>query len=145
LTTVLFEFVYGLKQAIYIQLVVICGQQNYKLDTKHAIAGVIEEGTHEGEVRGSISSNRVVHKKFCDLRLRLRRTGGWWWGGGPRGLRNKNIFLLFLKSVLCFLGTIFTGGFITPTASENRFPLAVLLRRSPVKIDFHWWFSVTRL
>jgi hypothetical protein len=43
LTTVLFEFVYGLKQAIYIHLVVISGQQNYKLDTKHIIAGVIEE------------------------------------------------------------------------------------------------------
>jgi hypothetical protein len=27
--------------------------------------------------------------------------------------------LLFLKSVLCFLETICTGGFITPTASEN--------------------------
>jgi hypothetical protein len=33
LTTFLFEFVYGLKQAVYTQLVVICGQQNYKLDT----------------------------------------------------------------------------------------------------------------
>jgi hypothetical protein len=43
------------------------------------------------------------------------------------------------------LETIFTGGFITPTASENQFPLAVLLRRLPVKIDFHWRFSVTRL
>jgi hypothetical protein len=57
----------------------------------------------------------------------------------------KIFFLLFLKSVLCFLETIFTGGFIMPTASENRFPLAVLLRRPPVKIDFHWRFSVTRL
>jgi hypothetical protein len=46
--------------------------------------------------------------------------------GEPRGLPNKNIFLLFLKSVLCFPETIFTGGFITPTVSENRFPLAVL-------------------
>jgi hypothetical protein len=43
------------------------------------------------------------------------------------------------------LETIFTGGFITPTASENQFPLAVLLRRLPVKIDFHGRFSVTRL
>jgi hypothetical protein len=67
------------------------------------------------------------------------------WVGGPRGLPNKNIFLLFLKFVLCFLETIFTGGFITLTASENRFPLAVLLRQPPVKIDFHWRFSVTRL
>jgi hypothetical protein len=36
-------------------------------------------------------------------------------------------FLLFLKSVLCFLETICTGGFITSTASENRFSLAVFL------------------
>jgi hypothetical protein len=79
LTTVLFEFVYGLKQAIYTQLVVICEQQNYKLDTKHVIAVVIEEGTREGEVRGLIPSNRVVHKKFRDLRLRQRRTGGGGW------------------------------------------------------------------
>jgi hypothetical protein len=81
LTTFLFEFVYGLKQAIYTYLVVICGQQNYKLDTKHAIGGVVEEGTREGEVRGSISSNHVVHKKCRDLRLRRRRTCGM---GGPR-------------------------------------------------------------
>jgi hypothetical protein len=38
----------------------------------------------------------------------------------------KIFFLLFLKSVLCFLETIFTGGFITPTVGGNRFPLAVL-------------------
>jgi hypothetical protein len=53
--------------------------------------------------------------------------------GGPRGLPNKNIFLLFLKSILCFLEMIFTGGFITPTASENRFALAVL-SYPPVKM-----------
>jgi hypothetical protein len=53
------------------------------------------------------------------------------------------IFLLFLKSALCFLETICTGGFIMSTASENS--LAVLLRRTPVKIDFHWRSSVTRL
>jgi hypothetical protein len=41
LTTFLFEFVYGLKQAIYTQLVVICGQKNYKLDTKHDIDRVV--------------------------------------------------------------------------------------------------------
>jgi hypothetical protein len=35
LTTFLVESVYGLKQAIYTQLVVIYGQQNYNLDTKH--------------------------------------------------------------------------------------------------------------
>ena len=96
MTTFLFEFVYGLKQAIYTQLVVICGKQNYTLNTKHAISGVIEEGTSEAEVRGSIPSNCVVNEKFRDLRLR--------W-----------------------------SGFITPTASENRFPLAVL-NYPPVKM-----------
>jgi hypothetical protein len=32
------------QKTIYTQLVVICGQKNYKLDTKHAIGGVVEEG-----------------------------------------------------------------------------------------------------
>jgi hypothetical protein len=76
LTTVLFEFVYGLKQTIYTQLVVICGQQNYTLNIKHVIAGVIEEGTREAEVRDLIPSNCVVHEKFRDLRLRRGRVGG---------------------------------------------------------------------
>jgi hypothetical protein len=53
--------------------------------------------------------------------------------GGPRGLPNKKFFLLFLKSVLCFLEKIFTGGFITLTASENRFLLTVL-SYPPVKM-----------
>jgi hypothetical protein len=38
-----------------------------------------------------------------------------------------------LKSVLSFLEPIFTGGFITPTASENRFSLAVF-SYPPVKM-----------
>jgi hypothetical protein len=67
LTTVLFKFVYGLKQATYTQLVVICGQQNYTLNTNHVIAGVIEEGMREAEVRGLIPSNCVVHEKSRDL------------------------------------------------------------------------------
>jgi hypothetical protein len=125
-----FEFVYGLKQAIYTQLVVICGQQNYTVNIKHAIAGVIEEGTREAEVRDSIPSNCVVHEKFRDLQLRRRRTGGW---AGREVSLIKIFFLLFLKSVLCFLETIFTSGFITPTASENRFLLAVL-SYPPVKM-----------
>jgi hypothetical protein len=29
-------------------MVVICAQNNYKLDTKHAINGVVVKGTHEG-------------------------------------------------------------------------------------------------
>jgi hypothetical protein len=98
-------------------MVVICGENNYKLDTRHAIDGVIVEGMREGEVD----------------------VDGW---GGP----NKNkFFLLFLKYVLSFLETICTDGFITSTASENGFSLAVLLRRPPMKIDFHWRSSVTRL
>jgi hypothetical protein len=54
-------------------------------------------------------------------------TDGW---GGP----NKNkFFLLFLKFVLSFLETICTDGFITSTASENRFSLAVF-SYPPVKM-----------
>jgi hypothetical protein len=82
-------------------MVVICGENNYKLDTRHVIDGVVGEGTREGEVDGSNTNNRVAREKCRDLRL-------------------------FLKYVLCFLETICTGGFITPTASENRFSLAVL-------------------
>jgi hypothetical protein len=122
LTTFLFEFVYGLKQAIYIHLVVICGQQNYKLYAKHVIGGVVEEGTREGEVRGLISSNHV-HEKCRDL---TSTETGMWDKSAEAPPLIKIFFLLFLKSVLCFLETIFTGGFITPIASENRFSLAVL-------------------
>jgi hypothetical protein len=43
-------------------MVVICGQNNYKLDTKHVIDGVVVEGTRESEVEGSITNNRVAEK-----------------------------------------------------------------------------------
>ena len=55
-----------------------------------------------------------------------------------------NFFTIF-RICFMFSETICTGGFITSTASENRFSLAVLLRRPSVKIDFHWRFLVTRL
>jgi hypothetical protein len=83
LTNFLFEFVYDLKQAIYTQMVVICGQNNYKLDTKHAIDRVVVEGTREGEVDGSIINNRVAREKCRDLNkffmfLKIIFTYGWW-------------------------------------------------------------------
>jgi hypothetical protein len=49
-------------------MVVICGQNNYKLDTKHVIDGVAVEGTREGDVEGSITNNRVAREKCRDLR-----------------------------------------------------------------------------
>ena len=61
-------------------MVVICGENNYKLDTRHVIDGVVVEGTREGEVYGSIPNNRVAREKCCDLR-------GW---GGPN--TNKNFY-----------------------------------------------------
>jgi hypothetical protein len=45
-------------------MVVICGENNYKLDTKLVIDGVVVEGTREGEVDGSITKNRVA-REFC--------------------------------------------------------------------------------
>jgi hypothetical protein len=45
-------------------MVVICGENNYKLDTRHVIDGVVGEGTREGEVAGSNTSNRVA-REFC--------------------------------------------------------------------------------
>jgi hypothetical protein len=41
-------------------MVIICGQNNYKLDTKHVINVVVVEGTCEGEVDGS----KVVAREF---------------------------------------------------------------------------------
>jgi hypothetical protein len=58
-------------------MVVICGENNYKLDTKHVIDGVVVEDTREGEVDGSITNNREFCAKnvaTCDLRR--RRAGG---------------------------------------------------------------------
>jgi hypothetical protein len=46
-------------------MVVICGENNYKLDTSHIIDGVVVEGTRESEVYGSIPH----------MRLRRRRVG----------------------------------------------------------------------
>jgi hypothetical protein len=102
-------------------MVVICGENNYKLDTKHVIDGVVGEGTREGEVDGSNTNNRVAREKCRDLRL-----------AGGVGLIKIN-FLTILKYVLCFLETICTDGFITSTSSENRFSLAVL-SYPPVKM-----------
>jgi hypothetical protein len=45
-------------------MVVICGENNYKLNTKHVIDGVVVEDTREGEVDGSITNNRVA-REFC--------------------------------------------------------------------------------
>jgi hypothetical protein len=70
-------------------MVVICGENNYKLDTRHVIDGVVGEGTREGEIAGSNTSNRVAREfcaknaATCDLHWRFYC--GW---GGP----NKNKF-----------------------------------------------------
>jgi hypothetical protein len=48
-------------------MVGICGENNYKLDTRHVIDGVVVEGTCEGEVYGSITNNRVA-REFYDKR-----------------------------------------------------------------------------
>jgi hypothetical protein len=45
-------------------MVIICGENNYKLDTKHVIDGVVVECTRKGEVDGSITNKRVAHE-FC--------------------------------------------------------------------------------
>jgi hypothetical protein len=57
LITFLFEFVYGLEQAIY-TLVCNMWTKNYKLNTKHDIGGVVAEDIREGEIgSGSIPNN----------------------------------------------------------------------------------------
>jgi hypothetical protein len=45
-------------------MVVICGQKNYKLDTKHAIGGVVVQGMRESEVDGLIPI-KCVACEFC--------------------------------------------------------------------------------
>jgi hypothetical protein len=55
-------------------MVVICGENNYKLGTKHVIDGVVVEDMREGEVDGSITNNRVA-REFC-AKIRRRRAGG---------------------------------------------------------------------
>jgi hypothetical protein len=70
-------------------MVVICGQNNYKLDTKHVINGVVVEGTREGEVDGSITNNCVVREKCREA------------GGVAEGPPNKNNFFTIFK--ICFM------------------------------------------
>jgi hypothetical protein len=73
----LFEFVYGLKQTIYTQLVVVYGQQNYKLNIKHVIDGVTVGVCARMRLGDSILNKRVAHE-FCaknTVTLRLK-TGG---------------------------------------------------------------------
>jgi hypothetical protein len=66
-------------------MVVICGENNYKLDTRHVIDEVVGEGMREGEVDGSNTINRVA-REFCAKNVATStETGGW---GGP----NKNKF-----------------------------------------------------
>jgi hypothetical protein len=65
-------------------MVVICGENKYKLDTSHVIDGVVVEGTRESEVYGSIPR---VAREFC-AKNAATCTGGW---GGP----NKNKFFYY--------------------------------------------------
>jgi hypothetical protein len=103
-------------------LVVIRGQKNYKLNTKHAIGGVVAEGTREGEVGGgSIPNNHVAREKCHDLHFDGDRRVGY--------VLSNNCFCLFLKPM--FLKIIFTSGFITSTVSGNRFLLVVFLTGGP--------------
>jgi hypothetical protein len=55
-------------------MVVICGQNNYKLDTMHVIDEVVVESTHESEVDGSITNNRVAREFYA----KNAATCGWW-------------------------------------------------------------------
>jgi hypothetical protein len=54
-------------------MILICGENNYKLDTKHVIDGVVVEDTRESEVDGSITNNRVA-REFC---AKNAATCGW--------------------------------------------------------------------
>jgi hypothetical protein len=61
-------------------MVVICGQNNYQLDTKHVIDRVVVVATREGKVEGSITNNRVA-REFCAKNAATCDGDGW---GGLR-------------------------------------------------------------
>jgi hypothetical protein len=46
-------------------MVVICEQNNYKLDIMHAINGVVVESTRKGEVDCSITNNHVAREYYA--------------------------------------------------------------------------------
>jgi hypothetical protein len=56
-------------------MVVICGQNNYKLDIMHAINGVVVESTREGEVDGSSTNNRVAREIYAKNTTTCDRDG----------------------------------------------------------------------
>jgi hypothetical protein len=66
-------------------MVVICGENNYKLDTRHVIDGVVVEGSRESEVYGNSITNNRVAREFC---AKNAATCGW---GGP----NTNKFFYY--------------------------------------------------
>jgi hypothetical protein len=99
------------------------------------------EDTRESEVDGSITNN-LVAREFC-----AKNGATCDWRAGGVVLIQMNFFTIF---TICFmfpgndlhwrfyyvdrqLKSIFTGGFITSTASENRFSLAVF-SYPPVKM-----------
>jgi hypothetical protein len=77
-------------------MVVICGENNYKLDTSHVIDGVVVEGTREGEVYGSIPNNRVA-REFC-AKNAATCTGGLWNRFSLAVLLRRNRFSLAVFS-----------------------------------------------
>ena len=74
-------------------MVVICGENNYKLDTRHVIDGVVGEGTREGEVDGSNTNNRVA-REFC------AKNAATCDGDGRVGLIKINFLTIFK---ICFM------------------------------------------
>ena len=77
-------------------MVVICGENNYKLDTRHVIDGVVGEGTREGEVDGSNTNNRVA-REFCAKNAATCDFGR---AGGGVGLIRINFLTIFK---ICFM------------------------------------------
>jgi hypothetical protein len=72
-------------------MVVICGENNYKLDTSHVIDGVVVEGTRKGEVYGSIPNNCVA-REFCSKNA---ATCDFFDGDGWGGPNTNNFFYYF--------------------------------------------------
>lgn len=106
------------------------------LDIRHVMGGVVEEASCEGDVAGLIPSRRIAHE-FCAKNVKTCLEKSFDGDEGVRRLLSIIIVLLFLKRILCYPEIICTHGFITSTASENRFPLTIFLAQPLVEINFH--------
>jgi hypothetical protein len=93
---------------------------------RHIIGGVVEEALRKGEVGGGLNSELPHSCEFCRKLLWLMTSME-----TSRTPQLKIFFVILKKNLFyVFLEIISSVGFITSTASENRFSLSIFLRWS---------------